>query len=453
MRKYYKFAAPEFSFTDYEPFLDYIEINYRNGQYVSSPTIPKKKIEPPELNVEIPVVSSLQLRSSFLLKDHNQQLKLSATEMIDKHLISIASLRKENDKAAQSWTKPVELHSRENSSVIGQVAIKEITEEVASENKESPKKELTIEEKNEDGFMPPLSLDCSPIHLEKPIIHKPEPESMLEHLISFRRRPELGERGNAAERARSEKIHALRERSFNRESSIKMSITKISMEEEGSTRQLSKVSVHKFEIAEDFESSLPQQESPPRDINLKEERLSSVDGRKQTESGAFSSSLGMSQKTNFSKLERKFNQPIQKILERPPSILIDLRDPKKFEYERKYDLGVLAPQRHGVQIPSRIKYDNILQKPTDPTLKKFINLGAKKTLIPETSKGTRIFSNHNDTLRSQLYNTNGIRQQVNLDRKKHHNLTGGLLLGSRAEEILGRRPGLGTNSRWSSKLK
>lgn len=426
---------------------DYIEINYRNGAYSLSPVIPKKKAGAEESH--IPAVSSLQLRSSYLNRE-SQQPNETAAGIIDRRMISLTNFKRDREKLSHSWSKPLH-QSRDSSKATGNVSVEQIVdieEEGLEETEvvEQSKGKLKIEDEIES---PSKLSEDSPILIKDDKIFKKEVRNNLDQLVSFRRYHEVKPISKPTERSRSERVSDLRHNNFNRETSNNQD--SYSRFQEYSAMERSKRgSIHKFEINEDSEISL--HESPLKE-SIGSNRKSSSE-IKLTELGSLNSS-GKHQKSSFSKLDRDIQYAATRMSEKPSPLLIDLRGTRKMgPYERRIDLGRSNASKFSVNLQNRIKYDNILQRPTDTVMKKFINLNQNKPSSNfGVSNASRMFSNHSDTLRQQLYSSNGIRHVGNGERKRQIGITSGLLLSTKADELLGRRPGFIGSSRWANKLR
>lgn len=423
-------------------FFDYIDVNFRNGAYSLSPVIPKKKDAE---DSSIPMVTSLQLKSSYLHRESTEN-RVSAAEMIDRHLSSFSSFKRDSERLCHSWSKPICL-SKEDSRVIETTSVAEL---VQIEVKESPVKTESNFAIKEKLTSPSKSPGDSPIQVRDEEIEKEEPSDHLDHLVSFRRYHEPRPKITAPERSHSEKISELRHKSFNREASKNENSN--SRPKEGSMLSRNRRdSVHKFEITEDAEKSA--QESPEKDSTASNRRRS-TDFKQQDASSLFNSN-DKSKKSNFMRVERELNFHHNRFGEKPGSVMIDLRETRKISaYDRRLDLGRSNANKFGVNLPNRIKYDNILQRPTDTVMKKFINLSQSKGSSNFGSgQPSRMFTNHGDNLRQQLYSNNGIRHMANAERKRQIGITSNLLLGTKADELLGRRPAFTGSSRWPSKLR
>ena len=441
LMKYYMIDDKDGSMTVHQTFLDYIEVNYRNGNYNLSPVIPKINNRSgsnasPERPEQLKLVTSLKLKSS--LQTSNNQ-KLTASEIIDRHLTSLSLLSRDSERGStniKNTNKNVivvglpPVCNEEDEKVV--LDVQPITENVNANSESSVKIEsINIEE----------SVNESPVAYKESF--------RIDNLVSYRQRPEdESNKQKPQERARSEQTRNFRNRSFNKNGVSPDGRAEPTIRSDGLAPE-HKVSVHKFEIAEDSESSI-KQNSKPSGSSLTGINKSSFERLiPKTESNNYT--LCKHPYNTFSKLERELNFGPNRNNLKPSSILVDLRDSNKINYERKMDYN-LNGYKLGINLPSRLKYANILSRPTDTVVKKFIELGKRNHLVhAEVSRQSKILANPSDTLRQQLYSNSVLRYPAHIDRKKPLGLTSGLLIGSKPDDLLGRRSNLGSNLRWPNK--
>lgn len=432
--KYYKFDDPETTKRKCLTVLDYIEVNFRIGNSSSCPVIPKKKMTTDPTNsaekTDSPqLVNCLQLKSSYLNSD---VVKLTTTDLIERRLTAIPHLKKDSDRTSNNILRlaPRLSHLLEKNSVVEEEfeKVQDKSEVVIQEDKEKAGTRGSIQ-------VDSVNLEESPV--ESPIQLKDN--LRLENLISFRHKPtENNSHSKGQERAKSEQIKDVRHKSFNKEvsSPFDKSLHVTDTKEQ-------RISLHRFEIAEDSETSL----NPKSSLVPENSSASKLPLNKLMEKDSPTISIGRPPSSNTFSRIRENNQKPQK----PSSILIDLRDPSKLYYDRKNEL-VFPGQKLGVNLPSRLRYENILHRPTDTVVRKFIEIG-KRTHVGHTDLGrqSKLLSNPTDTLRQQLYSNSVIRQPLPNERKKPLGFNSGILGGSKHEELLGRRGNLASSIRWPNK--
>lgn len=436
LMKYFRFTDLENTKSKCQTFMDYIEVNYRNGNFSSNPVIPKKKescdinssAEKPE---NIRLVNCLQLRPSYLSMNTS---KLTAADLIDRRLTAIPQFKKDSDRTNSVLKLAPRLSQLlDKNSIIDEELDKAIKEP------EIP----TVEEKKE-GWMTRGSIQVDSLQLDESPIESPtqiKDSVRLENLISFRNKPlENSNQSRGQERARSEQIKDVRHRSFNKDVSSPFEKSL----HVNDSKEKNKISLHKFEIAEDSETSLNQNSGQvPENASMNQLINTRI---MEKESPTLSYGRPPSSNT-FSRISRDLNLKQTK----PTSILIDLRDPTKLNHERRNDL-IFPGQKLGVNLPSRLRYDNILHRPTDTVVRKFIEIG-KRTHVAHTdlNRQSKLLSNPTDTLRQQLYSNSVVRQQLPNERKKPLGFNSGILSGTKHDDLLGRRGNLASSIRWPNK--
>jgi hypothetical protein len=265
----------------------------------------------------------------------------------------------------------------------------------------------------------------------------------VDNLLSFRHRVEdsRGYQSRIQERSRSEQIKDLRNRSSNQEGSSPYG----RLFRPPSHLQEHRISLHRFEIAEDSEGSANQRGSHPLEITSAQQ----LPNIKSTEKSSPNPTMTRPHSNTLSRFSKEV--PPARGVQKPSSVLIDLRDTSKLSYEKKNDF-IFSGHKLGFNLPSRLKYDNILQRPTDTVVRKFIEIGKRSHLVQsELGRQSKVLSNPADTLRQQLYSNSVVRQPLHAERKKPLGLNNGILGGSKHEDILGRRSNLSSNIRWPSK--